>query len=124
MQHTIKTRRYGAILFWISIFGFTVLFLIPAPFIPQHGLLDWWDKAQHATVFALLMLLGYLAYPRSINAVLWGLIGYGAAIELLQALTGWRSGEPWDWCADAVGAAFARWIIPMLLPQPQPSNTV
>jgi len=95
-----------------------VLFLIPAPFILHHGLLDWWDKAQHALVFAILMLLGYLAYPRSINSVLWGLIGYGAAIELLQAFTGWRSGELWDWCANAVGAVLARWIMPVLLTQP------
>jgi VanZ family protein len=118
MQYIFSTRSYCAILFWASIFAFTVLFLIPVPFIPQHGLLDWWDKAQHATVFAALMLLGYLAYPLSIHAVLWGLIGYGAAIELLQAFTGWRSGEPWDFFADAVGAVLAWLIVQLLLPQP------
>jgi VanZ family protein len=68
------------------------------------------------------MLFGYLAYPRSIDAVFWGLVGYGAAIELLQVFTGWRSGELGDWFADVVGVVLARWIVPLLLPQPQPSS--
>ena len=87
---------------------------MPAPLLPDDALLNWWDKAQHAVVFAVLMLLGGATYPKNPFIVLLTLLFYGAMIEVLQALTSWRSGDLLDWYADAVGALFA-WMILLFL---------
>jgi len=80
----------------------TILFLVPQQFV-SSGIFDWWDKAQHALAFGVLMLLGFLAYPRAFWKVAIALILYGVAIEVIQSWTGWRSGEVLDAVADAVG---------------------
>ncbi|WMP15711.1 VanZ family protein [Thiothrix lacustris] len=62
------------------------------------------DKFMHAgALFGFAVLLDW-ATPRSF----WGwkvpvLLGYGAFIELLQALTTWRSASLADFAADAAG---------------------
>ena len=62
------------------------------------------DKLMHAgSLFGFAVLLDW-ATPRSF----WGwkvpvLLGYGAFIELLQALTTWRSASLADFAADAAG---------------------
>jgi VanZ family protein len=67
------------------------------------GLFDWWDKAQHALVFFCLSSLGILAYQKATVKVTIGLLLYGALIEVLQWIIGWRSGELADWVADGIG---------------------
>jgi hypothetical protein len=47
--------------------------------------------------------LGLLAYPAWALRVLLGLLVFGGGIELVQAATGWRIGDWWDWLADAIG---------------------
>ena len=77
-----------------------VLALAPPRFpTPTTG----WDKANHALAFAVLALLGLSAYPRSKAAVLAGLLAYGGLIEVLQGMTGYRTGDWLDWAADSVG---------------------
>lgn len=78
----------------------------PAAHLPSTG----WDKANHALAFALLALLGLAAYPARAARVLLGLLAFGAAIELLQSLTGYRTAEWLDLLADAVGVA-AGWQV-------------
>ncbi|PUE28147.1 hypothetical protein B9Z52_14625 [Limnohabitans sp. Jir72] len=76
----------------------------------QMPLLDWWDKAQHALAFAVLMLLGVMAYPFAPVRVALSLLVFGVAIELLQDLSGWRNGDWHDVLADAAGL-FVMWAL-------------
>ena len=90
------------IAFWIACIVFGFLCLIPMVYL-SSGLFDWWDKAQHALVFFCLSGLGILAYQKVAVKVAIGLLLYGALIEVLQWLTGWRSGELSDLVADGMG---------------------
>lgn len=66
---------------------------------------DIWDKAQHAVAFAVMAGLGLLSYPYTGRKVALGLVAYGALIEVVQSLTGWRVGDWQDWLADCIGLA-------------------
>jgi VanZ family protein len=82
---------------------------MPVEFLPPD-VFDWWDKLQHALAFGVLTLLGLVAYGRnstSIKRMTIAMVIYGALIELLQAVSGWRYGEFWDWLADVLGVAIA-----------------
>lgn len=89
-------------IFWLACLAVGALSLTPVQNLP-HQVFDIWDKAQHAAGFAVLALVGMLAYPRVLIGVTLGLLGYGAAIELAQSATGWRFGDIQDWLADAIG---------------------
>ncbi len=88
----------------------TILFLVPQQFV-SSGMFDWWDKAQHALAFGVLMLLGFFAYSRACWKLAMALILYGVAIEVIQSWTGWRSGEVLDAVADAVGIVLSVLLI-------------
>lgn len=75
---------------------------MPPSQLPEQAF-SIWDKAQHAAGFLVLTLLGLMGYFRQPKAVVMGLFAYGALIELAQAWSGWRSGDPQDWLADATG---------------------
>lgn len=90
------------IVFWLSCFVFGFLCFIPTVYL-LSGLFDWWDKAQHVLAFFCLSGLGISGYSKSIGKVSFGLLVYGGLIELIQWITGWRSGEWVDWLADGVG---------------------
>ena len=107
-----STPALSRTLFWLCCAGFTLLALVPAPYLPP-AVFNVWDKAEHAFAFAAMGGLGLLAYPRRSVRVLVGLLAFGAAIELAQAATGWRSAEWGDWLADGMGlalAALAVWL--------------
>ena len=82
----------------------------PAQHLPSTG----WDKTNHALAFAVLALLGLAAYPGRTARVLLGLLAFGAAIEVLQSLTGYRTAAWLDLLADGAGVAagwqLARWF--------------
>ncbi len=88
-------------LFWTLLLATLWLSLVPVEQVPAA--FSFRDKAQHALGFAGLALLGLMAYPKRILTVLFGLMLFGAAIELAQWLTGWRQGDWQDWLADGVG---------------------
>ena len=88
-------------LFWTLVLATLWLSLVPVEQVPAA--FSFWDKAQHALGFAGLALLGLMAYPKRILTVLFGLMLFGAAIELAQWLTGWRQGDWQDWLADGIG---------------------
>ncbi|WP_201451437.1 hypothetical protein [Hydrogenophaga sp. BPS33] len=76
---------------------------------------NFWDKAQHASGFAWLAVLGVLSYPKKPRGVALSLLAYGAAIELAQAATGWRYGEWSDLAADGVGILIGMFIAAWVL---------
>ena len=94
--------RYASALFFVALGCVTVLALIPGPAVPH--VIQFWDKAQHASAFTVLAVLGCCAFPRRSRLVAVGLLAHGALIEILQAtLTTTRTGDVLDWFADSVG---------------------
>lgn len=89
-------------LFWLGFFATIFLTLMPSRDIPQSFI--FWDKAQHALAFFLLMLTGSIAYAKKYYWVLIGLVFYGASIEVMQKyFTYTRSGDVSDLIADILG---------------------
>ena len=89
-----------------------VLSLMPIEIrVPSTG----WDKTNHLSAFSTLALLGLWRFPGRVKTVLSGLLGYGALIECLQALTPYRFAEWLDLLADALGLALgwvlAKWLV-------------
>jgi len=100
-------RRWA---FWLCMACVLALCLMPpAQHLPSTG----WDKANHALAFAVLAVLGLAAYRTRAARMLLGLLAFGALIELLQSLTGYRAAEWLDLVADGAGVAagwqLARW---------------
>jgi hypothetical protein len=97
-----------------------VITLMPAPAVPRLGLLGRYhvDKIIHALLFAvqfLLLVRAFRMHPRSKNvrghavsiSILITVL-YGAITELLQHVSGGgRSGDPFDFLADAAGVFLA-----------------
>jgi len=92
--------RLWRVAFGVALAAVLVLSLAPlGPDVPGTG----WDKSNHLLGFALLALLGLAAFPSHARTILAGLLAYGALIEALQSLTGYRLAEWGDWIADALG---------------------
>ena len=113
---------------WLKLLGFwgctvavVVLSLTPVAHLPPQ-VFDVWDKAQHAFGFAVLAVLGLLAYPAHTRAVLVGLLVLGAAIEWAQSATGWRYGDVLDWLADAVGVGLGAIVMGLLTTRAPPQS--
>lgn len=102
MNSSSRYPRLAQFTFWLVMMVMTILFLVPQEFV-SSGIFDWWDKAQHATAFGTLMLLGYFTYSKYFWRLVIGLTVYGVMIELIQSWTGWRQGDVLDTLADAVG---------------------
>ena len=95
---------------------FVVLVLIGFVFalIPMHGMseIPHMDKIMHALAFFSFAALLDLATNRH-SFWRWKvplLLGYGAAIEVLQLFTPWRSFSVADFGADALGI-FLYWLL-------------
>ena len=92
----LRTLVFVALVLIISWLAFS-----PAP--PPGASLGW-DKANHASAFAALMVSGRLAWPRlPWRTLALGLLAYGGAIELIQTQLPPREGDWLDLLADAVG---------------------
>ncbi len=91
-------------LFWLLWSFCTLLFLLPASGLPAINI---WDKAMHAGVFALLMILALPAYKknRAAEEIAMLLIAYGLAIEVVQHFIPTRSFSLLDVLADAIGVS-------------------
>ena len=103
MIHRTWLQKSVVYLFYAALVFFTALFLVPAQFLPDESIFNWWDKAQHTLVFIALGFVAFLAYPKTYPKALIGLLIYGALIEVAQSLTTWRQGDVLDWIADAIG---------------------
>jgi VanZ family protein len=109
--------------FWSAWIALSYLFLMPVEFLPPN-IFDWWDKLQHALAFGILTLLGLVVYGRnstSIKRMTIAMAFYGALIEILQSLSGWRYGEFSDWISNLVGVAMAWGIFTYLQKNVKPS---
>ena len=102
----MKLQPWARAAFWLTTVAVLVLTLSPGPLLPRDPF-NLWDKAQHALAFAVLTMLGLLAWPQpSLRwRTLLSLVALGGFIEVAQHLSGWRHGEWSDWGADAVGVA-------------------
>lgn len=99
-----KPRQAFQALFWLAIATVLWLTLSPADRLPPVPF-NLWDKAQHALAFAILALIGLMAWPaRAAHLRLYlGLCLLGAAIEAAQHFSGLRHGDLADWVADLAG---------------------
>lgn len=107
--------------FWLALLALTTLSLMPTGLLPPQ-VFSLWDKAQHALGFAVLTLLGLLAYPRHLAMLSLLLFVHGGLIELTQAATGWRYGEWLDLLADVIGIALGIGLWRVLLKPTQSSR--
>ena len=101
---TLFTSRpvWPARLWWLALLLVLVLALLPGRYL-QSPVFNWWDKAQHATAFAVLAWWGMRCWPERVVAVFSGLLLLGVGIECLQHLSGWRHGDWADVVADVFG---------------------
>jgi len=115
----LSFRKLAQLVFWACLALLTILFLIPTKFLTSE-IFDWWDKLQHSLAFLVLTMLGFVAYAynnrKNLITVVLGIALYGALIECVQAIFGWRSGEFTDWLADILGI-LAAWILFSILNQ-------
>jgi len=91
------------IAFWLPLAVCTWMALIPQPPTGAWGI---GDAAQHVGAFVYLTFAARLAFPRrSALTVVLAMLGYGAALEVLQGLGGVRMAEWRDLGMDVVGIA-------------------
>ena len=116
MLAPVTGRRLGL---WAARAAFVAAFVVvfvAAVAPPSEGpSLVPWDKANHFIAFYVLAALAGAGFPKTRPLlILAGLMAYGGAIELIQALpmVG-RDAEVGDWIADGVGVAAA--LGPLLL---------
>lgn len=92
--------------FWAA-----ALFAFVMAVLPHPPALPVWDKLQHMVAFAVITLLGCIAYPRLSRLKLaLALVAFGGLIELVQEIPMLhRDSDVRDWVADilAVGVALA-----------------
>jgi len=96
--------RLYRIAFWAALLVAFTMAVLPHP-----PVIHVWDKLQHMTAFAVLTLLGWVAYPRvsRIKLVL-ALIAFGGLIEIVQLIPVLQRDSDWhDWLADIVAVALA-----------------
>ena len=87
--------------------------LAPGKDVPGVGLV--WDKAEHATAWAVLTGAGLLLSTRRRWMIPLFAFLFGAAVEILQAVMPLgRDGDVRDLIADSVGIAVA-WVVWRLL---------
>lgn len=103
IQNTISLlKRLMPHIFWLG-FIMTIIFtMMPSQHIPDSVI--FWDKAQHALAFFMLMFTGAIAYAKRLAWIAIFLLLYGASIEIMQQyFTTSRNGDILDIVADTVG---------------------
>lgn len=93
---------------WQAAFYFLGLAILVLSLLPiDHPEVASNDKVNHFIAYGLLTFLGCLAYGRRLLIVV-GVIAFGALVEVLQGLTGYRFLSIADAIANALGA-FLGW---------------
>jgi VanZ family protein len=82
-----------------------IVALLPTTYEPK--IVSWQDKIEHVLTFFTITVLGAAGWPDRFRAVAAGILAYGAAIEVAQSFTAWRTGDVRDWIADAAGVIAA-----------------
>ena len=96
----------------VSGLGIVVVMLLPPTTLTPPAVGG--DKLHHMVAFAVLGLLVALAWRPRLVVTAGGVTLYGAALELLQPLTG-RHAELGDVVADAVGAVLGAGLAVLLI---------
>lgn len=97
-QHLSTLYRW---LFWLFLIFISYKFLTPSA---HSGIeIPHLDKIVHAGIFFVLALLINKAHTTSQKTQLLWFGIYGALIEVLQGLSGYRSADIFDWLADMLG---------------------
>lgn len=112
----IAPRQMAAYWFWIGLglCGF-VLFMAIKPAGAAPAPFPLYDKLMHASVFAVLgsWFAALQSSARRWPIIALGLLAFGVAIELLQAVTG-RDPSVWDVVADIIGIAVGILLLRMI----------
>lgn len=87
--------------------------LLPQEVLPQTGL---WDKWEHLLAYLVLGLCGFVAFPEKRHRlpVLFFILAYGAALELLQGVVPGRVPSLYDAVANSIGAGLGLLAIHLL----------
>jgi hypothetical protein len=106
---TLRNPLLWRVLFWCALlFAFTMAVLPIPPHLPIDSL---GDKFEHSLAFAVLALLGAVAYPATPLMRLGERLSFlGAVIELVQSIPSLhRDCDIMDWVTDtiAVGVVLA-----------------
>lgn len=112
-------RAAGAlrILFWLLLAAALYFALDPRPPRgPFHSLGDKWD---HVIAFAALTFIGVLAWPRRNGLLIAALLaGFGALIEVLQAIPALHRDSDWrDLAADCAAIVVTTLVTRALVKQ-------
>jgi VanZ family protein len=86
------------------------LSLVPGTQLPKPGIND---KIQHGSAYAVLALIGLVAFPGRPRALAAFLVAWGALMEIGQSFAPNRSPEFADLIANSTGVAIA-WIVFLL----------
>ncbi len=102
-------RRLFVIALWLAVLFAYVSAILPGREAPH---LTSWDKLDHMTAFFTITFLARAAYPRMAVLPLFALLaGFGAFIELSQAVPFIHRDAEWDdWFAD-VAAVLAGLLV-------------
>lgn len=95
---------------WALMVAVVVLSLLPQP---PPTLPGWdWDKANHATAYAVQMFWFAQLYPCGRGRLAWAvaLAGLGLGLEVLQGLGGARQYDLHDMLANLIGVALG-WVV-------------
>jgi len=88
-----------------------VVMLSLAPGLDRRTPVAHLDKLEHALAYLVLMAwFGGLSRASLHRWIALALLALGLAIEALQGASGWRSAEPLDLAAGAVGIALGWWL--------------
>jgi hypothetical protein len=106
--------RLDRVTLWRGLFaGALAAIMVLALIRPGDGP-DWFpqaDKLRHAMAFIALWAIGRRAGLKPTWALALGLLGFGIAIELAQALTTYRESSVSDVLADGIGIAAGRALL-------------
>lgn len=112
----IAPRQLALYWFWIGL-GLCafVLYMAIKPAAGAPAPFPLYDKLMHASVFTFLgsWFAALQPSPRRWPAIALGLLAFGVAIELLQAVTG-RDPSVWDVVADIIGIAVGILLLRMI----------
>ena len=99
--HMSPLRRVFVFAFWFAVIGAYVSAILPGAEAPH---IATWDKLNHMLAFFTITFLARAAYPRlSVLALFVLLAGFGAFIELSQAVPFIHRDAEWDdWYADVI----------------------
>ena len=102
----LKLRRVWTIIGYGLVGLVVVLSLSPVPTPPVH--FPWMDKLLHVLIYATLMLWFAQLHPKSrYHWLALGFIALGILLEVLQSLSGYRTGEIGDAIANSLGAVLS-----------------